>query len=222
MRKFSILLCSTILSISAYAGNIYLRAGLDLNESYNNIDVDNGYLTIGEKSKGVSGEIALEYTFDITKKLELGFGIAAQKHGELTAIVNESDKDSEHKKLITATVPLYLTSKYNFITFDNDAKFYLKADAGYFGIGRDKRLYTYEKIKGNKEENLYLDFKHTTYFGAGVGIEYNNFIVDVMYKYNTLKFGAEGNRVEAENSTHVSAQPKLKYDRIALSVGYKF
>lgn len=226
MKKIIILFCTAILSISAHAGNIYLRAGLDLNESYKKIYVDNGYLSIGEESKGVSGEIALEYTFDITKKLELGFGIAVQKHGELTAIINtKSDNTPKEEELITATIPVYLTSKYNFITFENNTKFYLKGDVGYFGIGRDKRLYTYEKTRENSFENIYLDFKYTTYVGVGVGVEYNNFIFDVMYKYNTLKFSAEGSRSEfgeTANAINLSAKPELKYDRIALSVGYKF
>ena len=52
------------------------------------------------------------------------------------------------------------------------------------------------------------------YYGIGAGAEYNNFVVDLMYKVNRaeIKVNDEGDRIKKD----------LDYSRVTLSVGYKF
>lgn len=56
--------------------------------------------------------------------------------------------------------------------------------------------------------------KNGLYYGIGAGAEYNNFVVDLMYKVNRAEMKAEvdGKRIKKD----------LDYSRITLSVGYRF
>ncbi|MGL4568084.1 MAG: outer membrane beta-barrel protein, partial [Fusobacteriaceae bacterium] len=57
------------------------------------------------------------------------------------------------------------------------------------------------------------DVKNGGYFGLGAGMEYDNFLVDLMYKLNTGK-------IEGEND--FDWDDSLRNYRVTLSVGYKF
>ena len=99
-----------------------------------------------------------------------------------------------HKKIKNGyeaynSVPVYLTTKYTFNT-GMETKPYLKADLGY-------------SFNTNKANN-------GMYYGAGVGVSYNNFNVDLMYKENKSKIN--GGLWDSS----------LNYKRITLGVGYNF
>ena len=86
------------------------------------------------------------------------------------------------------SIPVYLTTKYTFDT--GSVKPYLKADLGY--------SFNTNKANGG------------LYYGAGVGVSYNNFNVDLMYK---------------ENKSRIDEwfwNGSLNYKRVTLGVGYNF
>ena len=99
-----------------------------------------------------------------------------------------------HKKIKNGyeaynSVPVYLTTKYTFDT-GMETKPYLKADLGY-------------SFNTNKANN-------GMYYGAGVGVSYNNFNVDLMYKENKSKINGW------------LWDSSLNYKRVTLGVGYNF
>ena len=97
-----------------------------------------------------------------------------------------------HKKIKNGyeaynSVPVYLTTKYTFNT-GMETKPYLKADLCY-------------SFNTNKANN-------GMYYGAGVGVSYNNFNVDLMYKENKSKINGW------------LWDSSLNYKRITLGFGY--
>lgn len=64
------------------------------------------------------------------------------------------------------------------------------------------------------EEKYSTKVENGLYYGIGAGVEYNNFVVDLMYKVNRaeIKVNDEGDRIKKD----------LDYSRVTLSVGYKF
>ena len=61
--------------------NLYLRAGADLNGKYDTISVE-GYDLTEEDADDFSYEFAVEATREIYPNLEVGVGLAYQKHGD--------------------------------------------------------------------------------------------------------------------------------------------
>ena len=86
------------------------------------------------------------------------------------------------------STPVYLTSKYSFDT--GEVKPYLKADLGY-------------SFNTNKAKN-------GMYYGAGIGVSYNNFNAELMYKENKSKIDGW------------LWDESLNYKRVTLGVGYNF
>lgn len=189
--------------------NVYLRAGGDVYSQFNRIDYE-GIGLGGKSSKGMGYELALELTKStLDRTLEVGWGVAYQKHakfksenGIFQGLDYESDLDTFD------SIPIYLTAKYNFLNFENGVVPYIKGDAGY-------------SINRNNSGDIWLSdgseyttkIKNGGYFGLGAGMEYDNFLVDLMYKLNT-------GRIEGENDFDFS--DSLKNYRVTLSVGYKF
>ena len=98
-----------------------------------------------------------------------------------------------HKKLKNGgerfnSVPLYATMKYSFDT--GDVKPYLKGDLGY-------------SFNTNHAKNGF-------YYGAGVGVSFNNFNVELMYKENKSRY------------TEWWYNGSVNYKRVTLGLGYNF
>lgn len=98
-----------------------------------------------------------------------------------------------HKKLKDGgegfnSVPLYATMKYSFDT--GDVKPYLKGDLGY-------------SFNTNHANN-------GLYYGAGVGVSFNNFNVELMYKENKSRY------------TDIFYDGNINYKRVTLGLGYNF
>lgn len=98
-----------------------------------------------------------------------------------------------HKKLKNGgeefnSVPVYATMKYSFDT--GDVKPYLKTDLGY-------------SFNTNHAKNGF-------YYGAGVGVSFNNFNVELMYKENKSRY------------TNLLYSGSVNYKRVTLGLGYNF
>ncbi|WP_297488374.1 outer membrane beta-barrel protein [uncultured Cetobacterium sp.] len=188
--------------------HIYLKAGGDITSKYSKYKVNSTKISNG-KTKGFGYELAIEGTQNITDSLELGLGIAYQDHNK--------NKDFSFNQGVIAkmakydSIPLYVTGKYNFNT-ESALKPYLKANLGYsFNINEDKT-----KLTDNAgTENIKTKVKNGLYTGLGAGVEYNNYLVDLMYQTNFAKASWSD-----EDGTFTKS--KLDYSRVTLSVGYKF
>ena len=98
-----------------------------------------------------------------------------------------------HKKLKNGgegfnSVPVYATMKYSFDT--GEVKPYLKADLGY-------------SFNTN-------DYNNGFYYGAGIGVSYNNFNAELMYKENK------------SNYSGLVWDDNINYKRVTLGFGYNF
>lgn len=209
--------------VVAPAWNFYLRGGADVWSTYNDISFDdfNHDFSLGKKTKGLGWEAGLEMTRGFwLEHLELGLGVAFQRHARfkskdgdylLDGIGYGYDSDLDRFD----SVPIYLTAKYNFLPWDNGWTPYLKADAGY-SINRNNGG-SIKKSIDNAGAVTYLDFdtkiKDGAYMGAGFGIQYGDWLADLMYKVNTGKI---------EGRDEFSWDESIRYSRVTLSVGYKF
>lgn len=205
--------------------NLYLRAGADLNGEFDTVSYYDLKLNKDE-ADDFSWEIAVEATREIYPKVELGLGLAYQKHGDpkFSNDFVEFDGlpdiifDTKFEMPGYTSIPLYLTAKYNFDAINNFVP-YVKANLGYSfndGDGDFKMSGLSEDgtLEGKAKGNVKID--DGLYYGIGAGFEYNNFTMDLMYQVN-----------EAEAEITVSdldAKTKKDYDysRVTLSFGYKF
>ena len=209
-----ILLGMTTLSCVALASqdtNLYLKTGADIWQKFDVITPRDSETINRKKADRMGYELTIETTREIYPNLELGAGISYQDHGS-TKSLNDRDFDAKLDMPKFTSIPIYLTTKYNIPTNSN-IKPYLKADLGYsFNHNSgDLKFTDYELGETIKVSS---DIKNGLYFGIGAGVEYNNFVADLMYKINKAKF---------ETSTpYGKTKDDFDYSRVTLSVGYKF
>ncbi len=121
------------------------------------------------------------------------------------------------------SIPLYITGKYN-IPLESNVKPYIKADLGYsFNFDETDTKYRDNvsgKINGTTpvaatlSETFNTSIDNGMYYGIGAGAEYNNFMVELMYKVNKADV-----EVTVGNE---KISGDLDYSRVTLSFGYKF
>ena len=209
-----ILLGMTTLSCVALASqdtNLYLKTGADIWQKFDVITPRDSETINRKKADRMGYELTIETTREIYPNLELGAGISYQDHGS-TKSLNDKDFDIKLDMPKFTSIPIYLTTKYN-IPINSNIKPYLKADLGYsFNHNSgDLKFIDYELGETIKVSS---DIKNGLYFGIGAGVEYNNFVADLMYKINKAKF---------ETSTpYGKTKDDFDYSRVTLSVGYKF
>ncbi len=223
------------LSTLAFAGetNLYLRAGADLNGKYD-VFKDEEMKLNKKDADDFSWEIAVEATREVYSNLELGLGVAYQKHGDpkkFTDVYTYTDQDSDTYDCVDnyempgyTSVPLYVVAKYNFNAINNFVP-YVKANLGYSlndENGDFKYFGTERDVNTNKVESDSLKgdvkIKNGLYYGIGAGFEYNNFTMDLMYQVNEAKAELtlnDGYEVEKYKKDY-------DYSRITLGFGYKF
>lgn len=208
-----ILLGMTTLSCIALASqdtNLYLKTGADIWQKFDVITPRDSETINRKKADRMGYELTFEATREIYPNLEFGAGISYQDHGSTKSLVDrEYDVKLDMPKF--SSVPIYLVTKYNIPTNSN-IKPYLKADLGYsFNHNSGDLKFT------DYEETIKIssDIKNGLYFGVGAGVEYNNFVADLMYKINKAKF-------EAISSQGEKAKEDFDYSRVTLSLGYKF
>lgn len=202
------LLSTFALATEVAPTNIYLRAGIDTFSKNAKMNVEGQDLT-KKNASGAKFEIAVEATENITKEFELGMGIAYQNHGKIKVVDELKGSDLEMPRF--HSVPVYLVGKYN-IPVEGDIKPYLKADLGYsFNLGKTDN----KRIENDIEQSkVNVKYQNGAYWGIGAGVEYNNFVVDVMYKVNCAKAKISTNKETFKD--------KVNYERVTLGFGYKF
>lgn len=182
-------------SFSKYPTRLYINAGV----GYGFYDkVDNT-----REAKEIATEISIEGTKEFYPNVEIGLGIAFQKHGEPGDTIEDDVKIqlSEFKSF-----PLYLVGKYSFNTTKNGWKPFIKTDLGY-------SFNTMEDSKGYSEGiGILLDTKVTNgiYTGLTIGAEKENILFGLGYRFNKADIKFEDDR-EHYNSHRVMA-----------TIGYKF
>ena len=175
-----ILLGMTTLSCVVLASqdtNLYLKTGADIWQKFDVITPRDSETINRKKADRMGYELTIETTREIYPNLELGAGISYQDHGS-TKSLNDKDFDIKLDMPKFTSIPIYLTTKYN-IPINSNIKPYLKADLGYsFNHNSgDLKFTDYELGETIKVSS---DIKNGLYFGIGAGVEYNNFVADLM------------------------------------------
>ena len=206
MKK--VLLGLAVASSMAMAGegtNLYLKTGLDISGKFDKVGVAPGQYANKSESDRLGFDLTAEVTREFYPNLELGLGLSYQDHGRPEYIRSGNDKvqNTGYKSL-----PIYGVAKYN-IPLESNIKPYLKADLGYSFNFDEKDL----KVEGEQGWKTSVD--NGLYYGLGAGAEYNNFVVELMYKVNRadIQYEKDGKKL-----------PKKDYDysRTTLSFGYRF
>ena len=218
MKKTILLLAALTVASASYAKEImpmaevapvmavtqsdmYLNArfGIDLGAKYDKIED-----VLDDSTDGFGGEVALEGYKVLDDNFDIGLGLAYQFH---------ADRDSYSFEEYTVSgaeydsIPLYLTAKYNFMTNSN-MKPYLKANLGYSFNFNSSDAKAESTVYGNETAGTSVD--DGLYWALGVGMEYNDFTVDLMYAVNEAEVSIDGDKYDND------------YDRVVLSVGYIF
>lgn len=228
MKKIAMLLGALAISATAQAGNIYIRGGFDFSETTSDWSY-RGNNFISAENKDTSWELAVEYTYDYTQNLEIGVGMGVQYLG--FAFDKNSSVLSNDYGLFdyNYAVPFYLTGKYKFNQFSNGARIYLKADVGY-SFNEGTGFYNYRNNSAGigqvRTERYDYEIQESgAYAGLGIGVEYNNFIFDLMYKFNTATVDITGytdTQYTNLSRTYNSGTTTIDYSRVTASIGYKF
>lgn len=191
------------MAMAAEGTNLYLKTGADISGKFDKVNI------LGENAnKSESDRLGFDLTAEVTKEvypnLELGLGLSYQDHGRPESVNHQGEKmqNTGYKSL-----PIYGVVKYN-LPLESNIKPYLKADLGYSFNFDEKDLKT-----SNLSINSSID--NGLYYGLGAGAEYNNFVVELMYKVN---------RADVQYNGDGKKSPKFDYDysRTTLSIGYRF
>lgn len=209
MKK--VLLGLAVVSSMAMAGegtNLYLKTGLDISGKFDKVEVASGQSLNKSESDRLGFDLTTEVTKEFYPNLELGLGLSYQDHGRPEA--GEIGKKIEKIKFQNTgykSLPIYGVAKYN-IPMESNIKPYLKADLGYsFNFDEKDLKREAGKIKMSVDNGLY--------YGLGAGVEYNNFVVELMYKVNRAE-------VQHEYNGKKSSKYDYDYSRTTLSFGYRF
>lgn len=204
-------------------GNLYFKFGADVAQKYKQINEPGIPFYSSKDAKDIGYELTIEGTKEVAPNFELGLGVSYQDHGKIkdcwypTGEPVSDDYDKEYGDIVSGykSIPLYVTGKYN-IPVESNVKVYLKADLGYsFNVGEKDTEWKFLTIKNGEEERWSAFYKQKVkngaYFGVGAGVEYNEFVAEVMYKVNKAKV----------TFPELDTSGKLDYSRVTLAVGYK-
>ncbi|MHA4989663.1 OmpW family outer membrane protein [Cetobacterium somerae] len=182
-------------------GFINLRAGWDFWSEYGNYTHrhSNRDYDLPKKTKDFGGELAIE-AYKSWDYFDLGLGVAYQHH--MKRKTNNDISGAEYK-----SVPLYVTGRYDINYWDWPVTPYIKANVGYSFNFDSKSLNTSAGDFGTKVDD-------GLYWAAGVGVQYEDFNVDILYgaNYAKTKVNGDGFNDKFDND----------YERVTLSVGYRF
>ena len=195
-------------AMAAEGTHVYLKAGLDPYGRFKEVKVQDDKINKSDR-KDIGYEFSVEATQSVLPEVEVGLGLGYQDHGRGKAAEVEGEKGELMPRF--RSVPLYATAKYN-LPIESEFHPYLKADLGYsFNMKSSK---TYKDEDGEEK----CSYKNGMYWGLGAGVEYENFVADLMYKMNYGKVKCEG----IDDGKYYSLSPKINYGRVTLSVGYRF
>lgn len=206
MKKILMGLIVISTSVLAYENtNIYLKTGIDISGKFDDKEISPGQYTNKSTSVDCGFEFSTEITKEIYPNLELGLGISYQDHNKPESIINFEQGKIQNTGY--NSFPIYTVAKYNIPT-ESNIKPYVKADLGYsFNFNEEDLKTNDEKVKTSINNGLY--------YGVGAGVEYNNFIFELIYKVNKADIQYEIDGIK-------TAKQNYNYSRTTLSIGYKF
>lgn len=223
MKK--VLMGMAVMSCVALAGegtNLYLSTGVDISGKFEKMYYQNGDVNLNKSQNDKGGfELNIEGTKEFYPNLELGLGLSYQDHGkpEKYSVTKQGYGNYIFENTGYKSLPLYAIIKYN-IPVESNIKPYLKANLGYSFNFDEKDLKAAGKgAQGGSSiqlKNSKVSLDNGLYYGIGGGIEYNNFIVELMYKVNKAD-----SEIRMFDGTE-KVKGNYDYSRTTLAFGYRF
>ncbi|MCS5422112.1 MULTISPECIES: outer membrane beta-barrel protein [Psychrilyobacter] len=206
MKKLFLLVLVVLSTVTFAESDFYInpKIGVDIISGYERTYDDNGNTLLNSKTKGFGGEVAVEGYKILNEHIDVGLGLAYQVHAGRKHFNYKSKVDTSGVRY--RSIPVYVTGRYNFIS-NSQVKPYLKANLGY-SFNFDASDLKSKNTLNDRIEKTSIKVNSGLYWGVGAGIEYKNYTIELMYAINKCKVSGSRERVD--------------YDRITLSVGYKF
>lgn len=210
MKKLFLLVLIVLSTVSFAESDFYInpKVGVDIISGYKRTYDDNGKTLLNGNTKGFGGEVAIEGYKILNENIHLGLGVAYQVHADRKHFAYTSNVDTSGVQY--SSIPVYATGKYNFL-LNSEVTPYLKANLGY-SFNFDSSDLEAKNTINDQIEKTEIEVDSGLYWGIGAGIEYKNYTMELMYSINECKSSVKGSGVEK----------KADYDRITLSVGYRF
>lgn len=187
--------------------NIYGRIGGDIASKYDLIKNDKNSLNKRETNT-FGYELGVENTIEVAENFEVGIGLLYQNHGK-SKEKTYKNKGNEFKTKIENydSLPVYIVTKYN-LPMLGSVKPYLKANLGY--------SFNFANGDSKIADEIKLDTKISNglYYGVGLGAEYKNFFVDMIYQMNEAKLKIK--------NVEINSKKEYDYSRVTFGFGYKF
>ena len=148
-----------------------------------------------QDSDGTGYEAGLELLREVQPNLYLGIGAAYQ-------VFAEGEYGAEYK-----SVPVYGTVKYRFWK-NGDLGLYAKGNLGYaFNFDSEDLDDDFGSLSTNVHDGMY--------WAAGLGTEYRNFFMDVMYQQTQATSDLDDDQYNTDRDDN-------NYDRVTVGFGYNF
>lgn len=195
-------------SLSFAEGNyINFKVGKDVASEYKSFSDADGKL-LNDKTKKDGFSIAVEAMKSLNENIDLGLGVAYQKHdARKTYTQNYDGGFVTTKGGDFDSIPVYVVGKYNF-NINSEIKPYIQGNLGYsFNINESD----VKSNDGTDSWTIPASVENGMYWSLGTGVEYRNYTVDLSYGVNKAKLkDNEGAKIKAD------------YKSVTLAVGYKF
>lgn len=189
-----------LLSAAAFASSekyLEVKVGTDLYSKYQAFTP--GGEVLSKNTKMDAFNVSIEGMIQKTENLDLGLGIAYEKHSTRKNSIeyNGGEYDS---------IPVYFIAKYKF-NLDKNYTPYVKFNLGYAYNKADGDIKQIRDGRVASQTNM----QNGSYFALGGGVEYDNFIAELMYGVT-----------HASLIDDFGGKASANYNNLKLSVGYKF
>ncbi|MDP0494011.1 MAG: outer membrane beta-barrel protein [Fusobacterium sp. JB021] len=180
--------------------NLDVKVGGDLYSNYSWVkEVGTNKKLVDDETKGLGYEVSVEFLKEMNSNFEAGLGLAYQSHAD------RKRSDINAKGASYDSMPIYATAKYKF-NLDSMYVPYVKANLGYSFNFNEKDLKT-------PVGNYSVKTDDGLYWAIGGGVEYNNFLVELMYGVT---------KSDAKATKAIKGDYANDYEKLTLSVGYSF
>ncbi|MGL6119783.1 MAG: hypothetical protein ACRC0V_04695 [Fusobacteriaceae bacterium] len=166
----------------------------------------------GQNPMGFNFDI--QATYNVSQNNELGLGVGYRLNPKRVSEYWDNPKETRRYASYNS-VPIYAVWRYNFRT-ESKITPYIIAKIGY-SINALKD----DATKNEQPNSTFKDFysmENGGFFGVGLGIEYNNFIVEFVYAQNSAWYNYDDKK-GTPNSTQRYDMGFIAYD---MTIGYKF
>ncbi|WP_163468968.1 outer membrane beta-barrel protein [Fusobacterium sp. IOR10] len=180
--------------------SIDVKVGGELYSNYTLVkDSKTSKKLLGDETDGIGYELSVELLKKRSPNFETGVGIAYQNNADRKNI-NSGIKGASYDSM-----PIYVTAKYKF-NVDSLYVPYVKVNLGYsFNFNEKDLTNSLGKSSINIDDGLY--------WAIGGGVEYNNFLVELMYGVT---------KSDAKSPKVFKGDYAIDYEKVTLSVGYSF